>query len=423
MVQIPLRAARLSALLGVAVDFGEVLGILDRLGLRTVSRSEDGEQALVSGASHRPDIAIEADLIEEVARIRGLDEIPTRLPAIVPQPPRSTGELERDAADIAAGLGLSEALTYAFVSEQQLTALSAPAPSVVLQNPLTEERSVMRTSLLPGLLETVRRSRRRGENSLRLFTVGARFLAPLEGEQAARSRAARPAMDGDRGVLPEERPSFAAVLAGPRPAHLCIKAEDYDVFDAKGVAVEMAERLSQTEAEVKPAGDDPTCRHLHPRGRGLVLVEGVRVGVFGPLHPDIVDALDLDGPVQIVEMDLAAFESLELKVPRHRPIPRLPAIRRDLSFVVREEVNAGDVAALIAGSAGELCESVEIVADFRGASVPAGCRSITFRVTYRDPKAATDPDKARTLTDKEVDSVQDDIIRSTSQKLGAELRG
>jgi phenylalanyl-tRNA synthetase beta chain len=399
--KIRLRGRRLDAILGAPVPLDEAQSILGRLGFG-VTRVDQGEPLLdVEGASYRPDISREIDLIEEVARIRGFDAIPTTLPAISPQEPRTTGTLERAAAREARDLGLSEAVTYSFVSEKELEALHAPAPTIVIRNPLTEERSVMRTSLLPGLLETLRRARRRGEPEVRLFTVGARFLPPA----GATSTAARPLLEEDRGVLPEERPSFAALLAGPRPSYLS-KPVDVDVFDAKGFAVEFVERLTGRTPEtalMTDADGRGRLSYLHPRGAAWLVVGGVVVGSMGPIHPDVVDALDLGGALQVVEVDLAAIESLGKPTAKFRPIPRLPAVQRDIALVVDETVPAANLEKEIRDAAGDLCEKVELFDVFAGGAIPAGRRSLAFRVVYRDPKAATDPDAARTLTDQEVE--------------------
>ncbi len=421
--RISLRARHMQRLLGSEIPFDEALSHLNRLGLQveSVEDGAEGKRATVRGASFRPDIRIEADLIEEVARVHGLEKIPTRLPRIAPQAVRSSGKLEREIADIAVALGLSEALTYAFVAKRDLEAVSALPPVVALENPLTEERSVMRTSLLPGLLEALRRAERRGERAARLFSVGARFLPPAP-PASARAAEARPRHPDDQ-LLPEERPSFAALLAGPRTEPLTLKPAEVDVFDAKGLAVELIERLTRAVASVRALTGEKAPAHLHPRGAAELLVEGVPVGVFGPLHPDVVDAFDLAGPAQIIELDLAQLEAVGKRMPRYQPIPKLPAIVRDLSLVVDEQVPAGTVQELISKAAGELCESVELAALFQGGSVPAGQRSLTYRVVYRDPKSRTDVEHARTLTDKEVDQLQAQVLRVAQQELGATLRG
>ncbi|MCE7893776.1 MAG: aminotransferase class V-fold PLP-dependent enzyme, partial [Sorangiineae bacterium PRO1] len=410
-----LRSARLNALLGVEVPFAEATNILRRLGLEVIR--DGSSEAEVRGASWRPDISREADLIEEVARVRGLDLVPTKIPAIAPQPPRISGKLERTAAAHATSLGLSEALTYAFVSPSELDAVKAPAPVVRIRNPLSEERTVMRTSLLPGLLDALRRARRHGEEAVRLFAIGARFLPP---GQETRS-VARPRRPEDARDLPAERPSFAAVLAGPRPTYLAVPGE-VDVFDAKGIALEMAERLTGRTAKARLATGTPGTAHLHPRGTGEVLVEGERVGIFGPLHPDVADAFDLGGEAFVVELDLAALEAQGERTPRYRPIPRLPPVTRDVALVVSDDVSAEQVEGVIREAAGELCESVQLFDMFRGGSVPEGHRSLAFHLVYRDPKAAAEPEKARTLTDREVDQRHAEVVKAATERLGGQLR-
>lgn len=415
---ISLRGRRLDALLGAPVPFGEAVGILGRLGLSVESSesSDGGPEAKVLVPSWRSDLRREADLIEEVARIRGLDGLPTLLPAMAPQPPRTSGKLERRAAETACQLGFSEAVTYAFVSPQALAAVHAPPPVVSLKNPLSEDRTVMRTSLLPGLLDALRRARRHGERAVRLFTVATVFLPPAKAPRTGAALSARPQQAADLGVLPEEVPSLAAVLAGPRPGYLV--REEVDVFDAKGLAVELVERLTQRRAQVRLAPREADTGHLHPRGAAEISVDGLKVGRFGPLHPDLVEELDLEGPAQILEVDLSAIEALERRPPQYRPVPRLPAVVRDLSLEVSETLEAGVIETALREASGELCESVELIDLFSGKPIPAGHRSLTFRSTYRDPKAATDPEHARTLTDKEVDKAHAKA-RTAVEKLGA----
>lgn len=418
---IELRSERMNRLLGIDVPFREATQLLGRLGLAVEFVSDvgrSGTAARIRGASHRPDINIEADLIEEVARIRGLDSIPTELPSIPPQTPRQGGIFERRVKASACEIGLSEALTYAFVSSADLAALSAPQPTVTLKNPLSEERSVLRTSLLPGLLEALRRARRRGESRVRLFAVGAIFL-PVDTPHPADP--ARPSRAEDVGTLPYERPSFAAILAGPKDEYLVSSPGEVDLYSAKSIALEMVERLTgQTPQILHTKGEDVL--HLHPRGAALISIGDAAVGTFGPLHPDVVDSFDLAGPAYVVELDLAAIERLGRSVPRYVPLPKLPPVLRDLSLVVSDATSAETVARAIRRAAGELCESVSIASEFRGGSVPPGHRSLTFRLTYRDPRARIEGE-GRTLTDKEVEEIQARVLLETESQLGAALRG
>jgi phenylalanyl-tRNA synthetase beta chain len=417
---VTLRASRLNQLLGKEIPFDEAVSSLERLGFALRERSAD--QATFLGASHRPDVSIEVDLVEEVARLRGLDEIPIVLPRILPQPPRKTGLLERETVAAGVSLGLSEALTYAFVSETDLSAVKAPPPVVRLKNPLSEDRNVQRTSLLPGLLDAVRRARRRGEQRATLFTVGAVYLPPAA-TQSPQASDARPRLAPDLEELPEERPAFAAVLSGQRREYLSLKPSEFDVFDAKGVAEGIVKRLTGRNASVEHVGATAKTQHLHPRGAATISVDGRRVGHLGPIHPNVSEQLEIDASVQIVEIDLAELEQIGKRVPKFKPIPKLPAVTRDLSLVLPESVSAGSVREAVANAAGELCEDVELTSVFRGGSVPEGHVSLTFHLVYRDPKSTTDADNARTLTDKEVDRQQAQVLERTKSEFGATLRG
>jgi phenylalanyl-tRNA synthetase beta chain len=154
----------------------------------------------------------------------------------------------------------------------------------------------------------------------------------------------------------------------------------------------------------------------------MVLVEGRVVGSFGPLHPDVVDKLDLGGGCVVMELDLRALAEVGRLRPQYKPIPVLPAATRDIALVVADEIEAGTVSASIQEAAGELCESVELFDLFRGQGIPAGHRSLAFHVVYRDPKAATDPDHAKTLTDEEVDRRHKTVVEAAHAKFGATLR-
>ena len=398
-----LRSSRLDALLGAPVPFTDAIDILKRLGF-AAEPSADRASATISVPTFRPDVEREVDLIEEVARIRGLDAIPSVLPAIRPQEPRDPG-VHDVARRAAVALGLSEAITFGFVSPKDLAAVGAPPSPIKVENPLGDDRSVMRTSMLPGLLDAVRRAWRAGESEVRLFSIGATFA---EG-------------DDPRG-LPRELPTFAAVLAGSRRGYLS-KPEKFDVYDAKGVAVEVAERVSGLAASARSQVGERRSRHLHPRGAADVLVDGQRIGQFGPLHPDVLKTWDLEmAGVVAIEIDLSGLSRVRRAGVRYAPVPRLPAATRDIALVVREEVRAGDVERVIREAAGELCESVEIFDVFRGPSLPAGHRSLAFHVVYRDPRAASAPSEARTLTDREVDERHAAVVAKANAELGATLR-
>lgn len=396
-VSIPYRHGRLEQLLGMKVERAEAQGILERLGCELRFEGGvrfEGDVAIVLAPTHRPDLGREVDLIEEVARVIGFERIPTEAPPIKPQLPRPVGVTERRARLTCRDLGLSEAVSYGFASPKELEILGAPAPVVRLQNPLGEERSVMRTSLLPGLLAGLRRSRNRGERRVRLFEVGARFLAG--GDEAAKG-------------LCDEVSSLAVVLAGPRDTWLG-QGDEVDVWDAKGIALEIVARMCGREGEVSLLGEQRPS-HLHPRGAASVSVPNgdglTTVGTFGPLHPDVVDALELDGPAMVIELDLRAIGALGAPIAQFSPLPAVPSSTRDLALEVDEPVVAGELGKALRQGAGPLCVSVEVFDVYRGKGVTAGRKSVAFRLTYRDPNGT------RTLTDAEVDAANQKALAAT----------
>ena len=400
---IPLRRDKLDGLLGIAVPMTEAKAILERLGCREVSGGSDPDALSFLAPSHRPDLTIEADLIEEVVRVYGIDRVRPVVPSIRPQTPRTNRDLTARVVRAAIEVGLSQTLTFGFTNENALELLGAPPSGFKLMNPLTDDRSVMRTSLLPGLFDALRRARRHGVQKARLFATGARFLS------------------GGPAPLAREAKSFAAVIAGTRDAVLS-KAEPIDVYDAKGIALEIVARATGRDATVRAAGDRRTPVY-HPRAAGELCLGDVVVGAFGMLHPELEKKAELDGTAAVIELDLEALAEIGAQPPRYKPIPSLPAATRDIALVVSDDVLAGDVAGAIRKSGGDLVESVELFDLFRGGSIQKDHRSLAFHVVYRDPKAATDPDNARTLTDVEVDERHKAVLAEVNQRFGATLRG
>jgi len=393
---VPLREERLRRILGVDIPWTVATAILGRLGCTNPQKIEGGARFEIP--THRPDLAREIDLIEEIGRVHGFDAIPGVLPRIRPTREGATREgLYARARASAVSIGLAEAVTYAFVDAAVLAKLGAPAPSVRLKNPLNENQEVMRTSLLPGLLRTVDLASRRGERDARLFTLGARFLAPLAGSR-----------------LPEERASFAAVMTGERAAWL-EKPEGVDVWDAKGIAESLVQRFANRACVVRAVTSDRPA-HLHPRAAAELLVEGKRVGQLGLLHPDTRDALGLDvaGDPAGVEDAHDALESIGRAPSTYRAIPRLPASARDIALVVSERIAAGEVEAAVRLAAGDLAEEVRLFDRFTGGTIPADHASLAFRVVYRSAD--------RTLTDAEVDAQHAKVVSEVTSRFGATLR-
>jgi len=390
---VELRHAHVGTLLGLDAPADETRDILQRLGF--ISRQSELDRDVWEVPTHRPDVTRGVDLVEEIGRVRGYDVVPAVLPALHPtrdQGPRE--RLMRHVRRTAVAMGLSEAVTYSFISPAEAEALNAPPPAVRLRNPLAEQQSVMRTTLLPGLLQTACGARRRGERSARLFTVGAVFLSSGQ-------------------LLPEERMSFAALLVGERPSWL-EKPQAVDVWDAKGLAEDLVMRLLQRKAVVcaAPATDRP--RHLHPRGAARIEVEGKVVGSLGPLHPDVLEKFDVGPDAVAVEVDLAHLYSIGRRTVRFSPLPRFPSSARDLAVVVAETVTAGEIEGAVRAAAGDLAEEISVFDRFVGGAIPAGCASLALHIVYR----AAD----RTLTDAEIDERHSRVVSDVETRFGAKMR-
>jgi phenylalanyl-tRNA synthetase beta chain len=390
---VELRQERLGALLGVDVPQAEAGEILNRLGfvLRT---SRPGVEAW-EVPTHRSDVHREVDLIEEVARVRGYDTIPSAVPAVAssrPQGPREA--LARSVRQTAVAMGLSEAILSAFAAPRDLEAVGAPPPAVTLRNPLREELSVMRTSLIPGLLQVLSRAQRHGERDARLFSVGTVFVGPA-------------------GSPVQERLSFASVLAGRRPEWLGKRAS-VDVWDGKGLAEGLVAHLLRRSLVTRPAPASDRPPHLHPRGAACVEVDGKRVGAFGPLHPNVMDAFDLADPVIVVEFDVETLRAIGAQPARFAPLPRFPANLRDLAVVVPDSVTAGALLAAARAAAGDLAEEVTLFDRFVGGAIAAGHASLAVRIVYRAPD--------RTLSDAEVDARHAQVVAQIQGQFGAQLR-
>ncbi len=389
-----LRHDRLSAVLGTYVPAPEAHEILERLGFSR--RAAHAGADVWEAPSFRPDIAREVDLIEEIGRVRGYENIPTALPAI--RASRDAGPrqaLARRAREAAVGCGLSEAITYAFVSPADLEAVGAPPATVTLRNPLRDDQAVMRTSLLPGLLRSLSHAERHGQRDAKIFTVGALFLPAGE--------------DG----LPEERAALTAVVLGDRASWLS-KPQSTDVWDAKGIAEALVFRLLRREVAIGVPSEAERPRVLHPRGAAWIEAGGVRVGSFGLLHPDVADAFEIAGPAVVVDLDLAAIEAAGAPRLRFSALPRFPSSTRDLAVVVAADVAAGEVERAVREVAGDLAEQVVLFDRFVGGAVPANHASLAVHVVYR----AAD----RTLTDAEVDARHAQVLSAVEKRFGATLR-
>jgi phenylalanyl-tRNA synthetase beta chain len=395
--RIDLRAARVASVLGAAIPFERAGRLLAAIGC-TVEASRDGLR--VRAPSHRPDLTREIDLIEELARLTGYDALPSELPKIAPSG-EGTAEsvtLLRRLREAAAGAGLNEAINYAFVAPRDLAAARALEKAVRIVNPLSEERSVLRTSLLPGLAANLQRAQHQQVDRFAQFELARVF----------RPRGA--------GELPEEVVQLGVLLWGERRFWYA-DGEPFDFYDGKAAIEAIVRPLAGVAPETAL---DPelglAAPELHPR-RGARIVLGSRpVGVLGELHPDVIEALGLTGrPVWgVLDVALLAQAVAALGPPRVAALPRFPSATRDIAVVVDENLQAGDVAAALRDAAGGLAEAVTLFDLYRGDPVPAGHKSLAFHVVYRDPEG--------TLTDKRVDEAHARVAKTAENRFGGSIR-
>jgi phenylalanyl-tRNA synthetase beta chain len=401
-----LRWSRPAELLGMAFSREESRTILLGLGFRELAADDAG--ATFAVPSWRVDVSIEEDLVEELVRTRGYDAIPETLPPTAVSTPVEPLEAQlvsrlREALEAA---GFSEAVNFSFVAAPDLAPLrhqvatgdgSARALGIALQNPISAELSLMRTSLVPSLLRNAARNRAQRVDDVRLYELARAYRpAPLDAP-------------GDAPSLEDLR--VAGVLLGRRaPAGWTGGAEPVDFYDAKAAVGAVLAALDVGAVRWQAGGES----WLHPRVAATVLAPGGEVlGWVGELHPRVATAFDLPRGVLAFELSVEALARHGALVPRYHVIPSLPAVLRDLAVVVAEPVTAEAVLSAVRQE--PLVDDATLFDVYRGAPIPAGKKNLALAIRYR----AAD----RTLTDAEAEAAHQRIVSRLAQLLGAELRG
>ncbi len=427
------RPARVNRLLGTSIAADEQRALLARVGVETEAAPADaevtvaaapqplripagGDEALVAVVpSWRRDLHIEADVAEEVARVRGYERIPDILPH-TPMPEFRHSPLEvRDAVrETLAGAGLTEVVTYALVSPEAAELfgprddgpLTGPAPErahgplVTVTNPLSTQHSVMRQSLVGSLLEVVGTNRRQGRDDVALFEIGKGYAR------------------ADGGGTHEWWRLGLALTGAAEERGWNRMVRPYDLDDAKGLIELVCRRLGFAMPRYEPLSDDP---NLHPGRTARVAVPApaadgtfLVAGRVGEAHPALLDRLDLAGPVILAELAVAGIAGGSLSAPISATPSRQPAVERDLAVVVDEGRPAAAVRAAITGSAGPLLESVELFDIYRGRPLGETEKSLAWRLRFR----AAD----RTLTEGEVDEAIAAVTGALESAVGGRIR-
>jgi phenylalanyl-tRNA synthetase beta chain len=396
--RVTMRLSRCAALSGIHVAKEIVMETLTRQGLEAKESGSDELSVLVP--TSRADIRREVDLIEEVVRIYGFDRVPATLPDTTVRPTSVADQRRVRGQRAMISAGFCESLSYGFTSPKRIADLGFPAEDrrsqpIAIDNPMTVEQSVMRTSLWSNLLSAVAHNRKREVRDVRLFELGHVFLQTPEAT-----------------ALPDEPLELCALLAGHTEGWLRPGAE-VDFYDAKGAVEGVLAAIygDTSDFEFRPS---PRATPLHPGiSAGIFNKNGVEIGCVGEVHPHVRKAFDLDSKVFGFELKLGAMAAP--KDTQMVGIPRYPAVTRDISMFLSLDVPASQVRAIIDDSKEDLIAQVHVLEDYRDpAHVPEGQKGMLWSVTYRSLE--------RTLTDGEVDEVHQRLEKQLLSDLSATRR-
>ena len=386
---VALRRQRLGRVLGMDVADTEVERILRALGM-AVAATDAGWS--VTPPARRFDIEIEEDLIEEVVRVHGYERVPTRAPSgqlRLRLPPEAWVPADRVRTQLVAS-GYYEAVCYSFVAREWLQRWARDDGAVALANPLSADLAVMRTSLLPGLVEALRHNANRQQERIRLFEIARVFHA---GDDA-----------------PRETRRVAAVACGrAQPEHWGGEKRAVDFFDIKADLESLVGLAGGRRAELSPI-DRPD---FHPGRSAEVRVDGVVLGQVGALHPRLLKALDLDHDVYAFELDLDGLTAGRL--PEAAELSRFPQVRRDIAVVVPETVSWGQVERVLRGIAGAVLRDLVLFDRYSGTGLGSGLKSLAIGLILQD--------SYRTLTDQEADHFVASAVAALERECGGRLRG
>ncbi len=397
-VLIPFSPSRCNSFLGLDIRPQEMMNALSSIGL---TASGSGEELEVEAPSFRVDLTREVDLYEEVARLVGYDRIPVTLPLRrgEVEPPDPLRLLRAEIGEILEGLGLSEAINYSFISHDFCDKLNLPENDfrrrcVRILNPLSEEQALLRSSLVPGLLDTMRRNQSFQVMDLGLFEIGKLFFA----------------VDGRE--LPDERFAVAGLMAGQRAGQSWNqKTGKVDFYDIKGVVEELLEDLNVPEPEFA-AEELPA--YFEGNAAARVAAQGRILGYLGKITAQVAGRFDLKEAPYVFELDLDSISAARAGVRSFTPLPRFPGISRDQALLLDREVEAGRILNFIKGLNEEFLTEVSLFDAYEGKQLKKNLKSLAFRFLYRSPE--------RTLTDEEVNVIHQRVIDKVLASFNAEIR-
>ena len=385
---------KVNRVLGTKLSKEEMSHLLDRL---KIPHQLEADRLVVSAPTRRGDLTIPEDIIEEIGRLYGYDHLPFTLPV----GEFKTGGLtsyqrkRRATRKIMESAGLYQVLTYSLTAKEKAAkyALEVREP-IALSMPMSEERSHLRLSILPGLLEILQFNLARQNEDLAVYEIGSVFLA------------------NGTDTLPVEKEHLSGALTGEWVSNLWQgEKKTVDFYVAKGVLEALFEKLDLTHAiEFTPVQIDG----MHPGRTAHVLLHGEVLGFVGQLHPTIQKEHDLKD-TYVFEIDLSKLFAVDTEELQYQPTPRFPSITRDIALIVDSHVLAGDVQKTIRSAGGKLLKEVSIFDVYEGEHMESGKKSIAFSLKYVDPE--------KTLTDEEVTAAHENVLKAVQQQFGAALRG
>jgi phenylalanyl-tRNA synthetase beta chain len=396
---VKLRVAKTNRFLGTNFSGEEISKYLEAIQLK-VSRS--GEDILVvEPPPFRADLTREVDLMEEVARLAGYDLIPSAEPVarLAPRKGAEDQVIRQYTKETLASLGFCEIVSYSFINPRAIDLLQIkdhdPRRRLLpLRNPLSEDQSVMRTSLVPNVLETAARNQRQNNYDLRLVELSKVFF-PKEGDE-----------------LPEERFNLCGLLSGlRRPPGWNEPSQTVDFFDVKGAVETLFAHLGIGGLRWSAKSPAP---FLNPEAAARILAADLYLGDLGEVHPAVLESFDLKGPVYLFDLDFDLLMERTVLVKKFQALPRFPAVNRDLAIVVSDSVAVQDLLDYLEEHRPRYAESVALFDQYRGAQVGKDRKSLAFRITYRSAE--------RSLTDLEVNEIHQELSEKVVDTFEAHLR-
>jgi len=394
---IRLRPERVALILGAEVPKKRIIDFMERLGFGI---REEGNLFLVEVPARRGDITLEIDLIEEVARLYGYNNIPTTLPEGASTEGRKTksGMMTDKVVDIMVRSGLSEIITLSFMNPRVFDMLNLPSDhrlrqAVTVQNPLSEEQRVLRTTMVPGLLDMMARNTARKNRDLAFYELG-RVFVPVNDEE-----------------LPRERLTLAAGVMGKTSSGWNTAAVDMDFYYLKGILESLFDSLNITDYGLVPETAHPV---FHPGRAARIQLAGETAGIIGEIHPSAAENYRLNERVYAMELSLEEIIGASDMRREYRPLPKYPAVERDIAIVLSKDVPSAEIYRVIRKNGGELLERINLFDIYQGTQIKEGFKSMAFALRFQ----AAD----RTLTDEEVNLVYKRIQKALADSFQAELR-